>query len=515
MRGMTPRTLASSQVSDWHTHATSGLPIPGRAGPYYRDLVAINNPVVYWRFNETGGTTVKDYFRTGTTTFPISGPSLDVVNATSLLQKEPMNDRSWDVTGAAAAVSPSNSATFQRPLKFTLEVWINLDSVSRGTVIAKESAWILRVWDGKIEWIMVDPAYGTTRSTTTIAVGQTYYIATTWDGANSKLYVNGVLEDTYNGSGVSTGNGFFTIGSMYFPTTAAYRDLDYMDGRIDELAIYDKVLSSDTFLQHYQVGTADVSTPIAGTQGVGTVVAKSISDPGFNATRYIDATNSVNVRLWLDARYMNGLTGTNPSDNTTPSTWTDNGLVSLHGTFVGTHTFYSSTLTTPTGKPVVHFNGGYLRLLTNPVGYSMGQTTYIVFSRNGYASDTISNVLFDSGIPTTTSTRYGFNTSSQLYQSSGATLTGQTISTTNWEVVAFRNNGTDSRISRLGSIDVVGNAGNLGGAGTGYTVCADDDLTTGYNARILLACLVNYTAFHSAATRKAVMDDLAATFVGA
>lgn len=70
----------------------------------------------------------------------------------------------------------------------------------------------------------------------------------TYDGSFQRMYIDGALSQTSNASAITPiggGAGFFTIGDR---EPAQFRKLD---GRLDELAIYDKALSDAAIARHY------------------------------------------------------------------------------------------------------------------------------------------------------------------------------------------------------------------------------------------------------------------------
>ncbi|MEA3309018.1 MAG: LamG domain-containing protein [Chloroflexota bacterium] len=75
-------------------------------------------------------------------------------------------------------------------------------------------------------------------STTTITQGQWYHVVGTYDGTYSKIYVNGVLENTKSVSG----NLLSSPASVYFG--AKDGSSRYFTGALDEVAIYDQALTA-------------------------------------------------------------------------------------------------------------------------------------------------------------------------------------------------------------------------------------------------------------------------------
>jgi hypothetical protein len=83
--------------------------------------------------------------------------------------------------------------------------------------------------------------------TATLAVNQWYYIGFTYDGANLKNYVNGVLDATTSGSTTigATSASTFKIGYSIFGAGRYFR------GSIDDVTIYNRALTAVEIQQNY------------------------------------------------------------------------------------------------------------------------------------------------------------------------------------------------------------------------------------------------------------------------
>lgn len=91
-------------------------------------------------------------------------------------------------------------------------------------------------------------------STATLTPGNTYHVVATMDAGTGlwKLYINGVLDSSGTGSWIiNLAGSNFTIG--YFP---GFGGIENFLGFIDEVAIYDYILSPTQIANHFAIGTA-------------------------------------------------------------------------------------------------------------------------------------------------------------------------------------------------------------------------------------------------------------------
>ena len=143
-------------------------------------------------------------------------------------------DGTSGVTTVKAAPSPADGP-------FSVLAWIKGGAPGQAVVSQQNSA----------NWLVADAATGVLTtglskdvrtgsgllSQAIITDGNWHRIAFTWDGANRRLHVDGVLaaEDTQEGLAASSGNLVIGAGSALAPGT-------YWKGLIDDVRIYNRVV---------------------------------------------------------------------------------------------------------------------------------------------------------------------------------------------------------------------------------------------------------------------------------
>jgi hypothetical protein len=202
--------------------------------------------------NTASGTTVTDYSgsaRNGTTA---NSPTL---NSTGLVAGD--SDTAITFNGNYARIA---YGSWMNTSNITLEAIIKPADVTAGTnytIIDRDNYPTSRNFQfrinssGKIETIFWDTtaALWFTAGTTTLVAGNKYHVTGTYDGINSKVYINGKLEKTVAHTGFlqTNANGAVTVG-MYSDGFS-----QPFNGVIDEVVYYNTALSDDTIAEHASV----------------------------------------------------------------------------------------------------------------------------------------------------------------------------------------------------------------------------------------------------------------------
>jgi hypothetical protein len=290
--------LVISNPSGSVTSSVVTLTVQAAPTDVYGVDVLADNPVAYWRLNETSGTTAYDW---------IGGHNGVYQGGVTLNQS---GISSFDTTGAAsfdgtsAYVQVPYSSALNTP-KFTVECWVDqtggtgnqqapLANQNGGSGYdfysypASPDQWDFQVSPGSY-------AFGTGG----VAVNHWTHLAGTFDGNNQILYVNGVPVVTNQVTG-------FTVNSAA-PLNLGAGNNDqsspayYWTGLINEVAVYGAALTPNQILKHYDLATT------------GTVPAPVITQQPQGLNLYSNQTAAFSVQaqslVTPSYQWMAGATG--------------------------------------------------------------------------------------------------------------------------------------------------------------------------------------------------------------
>lgn len=208
----------------------------------YRATILADGPVAYWRLGETTGTSAADSSGNGHNatyqgTFSLAQPSL-----------LPHGDGASFYSAAAADVAlPSGWISgVQSPL--TIDAWIKCASFSN-------SPNILSTYNGGFSFGFTNTGKLEVSNPGVVLLAQdgailsantVYHVAVTWNAAGQVIfYVNGVASSSFSGlAAASTGKDPAFI-AAYLASNSR------MNGYMQEVAIYNKVLTAAQIASHY------------------------------------------------------------------------------------------------------------------------------------------------------------------------------------------------------------------------------------------------------------------------
>lgn len=229
---------------------------------------AVEGMISYWRFDEGSGTTAYDCWGDNDGTIYGAEWTTGIVNSALRFDKN--------------YVEIPDSPSLRVTNNHTVEVWVRPDAMlfweqgnwgyivvkqySPGNVIptqpiASYGLFIQRDWNPGFHYqiattsgdkiIQTDPAM-------TYPI-EWYHLVGVYDGTEMRLYMNGVLEVSAPHSGDSD----CTNGSLYISRDAFSRWHDtFFKGLIDEVAIYNRALTSGEIAQHYENGLNGIGYPV-------------------------------------------------------------------------------------------------------------------------------------------------------------------------------------------------------------------------------------------------------------
>ena len=229
----------------------------------YQSLILGSSPLAYYRLGESSGTTASDTSGNGYNgTYSASGVTYA---QTGVVVGDSNTAVKFD--GTAGYVALPSGLHVGGLTALSVEAWVNLTSINAGTyphIVAADEPdssnnGMMLFLDASVKAITFQVGNGTTALNcyeyTTLTTGTWYHLVGTYDGANIRIYFNGVLANTVALAGsIGTPSTAMTIARSSTGAGA------YFPGIIDEVAIYNSVLSGATILNHYNTARqADTS----------------------------------------------------------------------------------------------------------------------------------------------------------------------------------------------------------------------------------------------------------------
>ncbi|MBI2145075.1 LamG domain-containing protein, partial [Candidatus Woesearchaeota archaeon] len=256
------------------------------AGNNHNDFSAFidfNNSLVgYWRFEDDGDTNATDftnYNNNGSLT-GLGCTALDCNTASGWTSKG-KRGKGMAFDGSNDVVTVRDNAALRLSNKWTISFWLeNVNSVGSSGVLRKGAGNALgtggyQIWtDGAKLYLKRDNQ----QQTMNLGVNNTFnFYAFTYDGTNNRFYRNGVLWSTWAqtwAANTDTSNLLFGQG-----------DSNYLNGVLDEVAIYERTLSAIEINASYQAGVYRLSNNFTG-----------LADGNYSYRAFVvDAAGSMNV----------------------------------------------------------------------------------------------------------------------------------------------------------------------------------------------------------------------------
>lgn len=245
-------TATSTLTSSVYRVSSVGGAIESGACNYNQSLV--NNMVAYWKLDESSGNTID------------SAGGYTGLNSNATYSAGKINNGGV-FNGTNSYIDIQNTAGITFTNQLTLSAWVKPNSLihaytDRGVITKNgplgeifylshegDVTGTVDTWAGFVDigasekWIF---------STTNPVPGNWYYIVMTYDGANQKFYVNGVLESTIAMTGmISNYTNDIVLGTRSLNGTTPWR---VFNGTIDEVAIWKRALSAGEITSIYNAG---------------------------------------------------------------------------------------------------------------------------------------------------------------------------------------------------------------------------------------------------------------------
>jgi NOL1/NOP2/fmu family ribosome biogenesis protein len=203
------------------------------------DLEASLAPVVYYDCSNDGNPNLTD----------LSGNSLNAtINGATFTTSSHDDTDALSFDGSSSEVIIPDNAIIDFSTNLTLSAWVNLNTLSKDQCIfGKNTSYHLTIYkDGKIGVAFrIDGAWTLHKlSTETIPSNTWTHVATTYDGANMRIYINGIECGVFAQTGtINSSNKDLYLGTIW----GGY----YLDGQLDDITLFDTSLSPEEIQQLY------------------------------------------------------------------------------------------------------------------------------------------------------------------------------------------------------------------------------------------------------------------------
>lgn len=251
--------LSQTQVRAHYTASGRTVNVPSSPSDAYGKAVYNNGPDFYWRLDETNGVVAADAMGQITGNYT-GGYTLGAAGALLTGTSVVFDGQSGNVT---------SSSTVNNPTVYSEELWFNTTTTRGGKLIGfgdqptgnssnyDRHVWMLNnghlrfgVWTGQVNVVETTNAYND---------GTWHHMVAIQGADGMKLYVDGVLTGTNPQNQAQPYTGYWRVGG---DTHWGDADSTWFAGRIDEVAIYSRVLALSEVQNHYALaGGAVTNTP--------------------------------------------------------------------------------------------------------------------------------------------------------------------------------------------------------------------------------------------------------------
>jgi hypothetical protein len=250
----------------------------------YRDVIlGTANLAGYWRLDDASGTSAADL---GPNAITLTYANTPTLGAQGLLDGDA--NTAVEFNGTNEYALGATHASLQGGSAVTLECWVNIDAAGNRCAVglfgsATDKGYWINLSNPFAFYMSNDgTAQFAATAVTATATSTRYHIVGTYDGADSKIYVNGVLEGT-NSSPTGAIRTVVTASAFAIGRLGALNS-DFADGRVDEVAVYNRVLSATEIAGHYLMG---ITGPYGPPHKASAPTDLIIAGPGFYNQRLV------------------------------------------------------------------------------------------------------------------------------------------------------------------------------------------------------------------------------------
>lgn len=270
-----------------------------------------------WHFDESAGTTVADGSGNGNNGTLVNGAARAAGVLGGAMSFDGVDD--YVQVGAQANLVMTTAAT--------LSAWVNPMGSGGGLILNKEGEYEIGVFNGTLQWAFQNSSPGWTWIDTGFAVpaGQWTHVAVVYDHGVIRSYGNGALVHTYNGTGSIGDN---TPTQNDFRIGGRQAGVQYFSGRVDEVRVYNRVISGAEIAGLAGVtpqitptlnsgGMQVTIAPITATAGASIYYTTDGTDPTPSSTLYTAGSSGASIAATTTTKWKGFKDSYTPSDTVT------------------------------------------------------------------------------------------------------------------------------------------------------------------------------------------------------
>ena len=194
-------------------------------------------------------------------------------------------------------VDCGTSAELKQTGAFSVAMWIKTTSANNDIVAGNRSSsspnpgwqFILNSTARKISWqVDTGASIATVTSSTSVNTDVWFFVVGVYDGAQTRLYIDGVSEGT---PASLTGDAGTNAGNTFLAKSPVNATL-YYDGSIDNFQVFNKALSTDDLATLYNSGTGTDSLGASSAGGPSTIAADDTTPDVSNNKYFVTSANT-------------------------------------------------------------------------------------------------------------------------------------------------------------------------------------------------------------------------------
>lgn len=247
-------TVGVTNVTGGKLSSAANLTLVTPPAGSYAAAVVTASPVAYWSLGEASGVVAFDYagghdgFVSNNVTIATAGPVPPTYRGFDA------NNKAYTFDGTDAFVE-AGSLGLGGPL--SVAAWVKPNTLSGDrSIVTENTSWAFKLLGAELRFT-TPGILDHDSSGAALVTGEWQHVAVTFQpgaASGAKFYVNGRLVSSTTASALTKVNTVVWIGKNQWAG-------QIFDGAMDEVAVYDKILSEDTIASMYSLGTYGSSTP--------------------------------------------------------------------------------------------------------------------------------------------------------------------------------------------------------------------------------------------------------------